>query len=251
MVRTASANGGSTARDVPAGHTPTRIQFGGQIEAEDNLKQRYGARARWTFHRDAMKQISKLKDGEGRYIWRASVREGEPDRILNHPMDISEFAPNTFTTGSAFGIFPDHHTPLIFVSIIGIGILIMIYRSQRMPTGLLRLSLGLQIGGATGNLLDRLRLGHVTDFVDVGAWPVFNMADASIITGLVILAYIFLVAESDDKKDSGPISGYSWCPVCEGEMRTVTDGWRCSTCGVKERLLEERPMEIQTIDPAL
>jgi len=158
---------------------------------------------------------------------------------------------HTFNTGSAFGIFQDQNTPLIFVSIIGIGILIMIYRSQRMPTGLLRLSLGLQIGGATGNLLDRLRLGHVTDFVDVGAWPVFNMADASIITGLVILAYIFLVAESDDKKDSGPISGYSWCPVCEGEMRTVTDGWRCSTCGVKERLLEERPMEIQTIDPAL
>ncbi|PKB70521.1 MAG: signal peptidase II [SAR202 cluster bacterium Io17-Chloro-G6] len=145
---------------------------------------------------------------------------------------------HTFNTGSAFGIFQDQNTPLILVSIIGIAILVMIYRSQRVPTGLLRLSLGLQIGGALGNLLDRMRLGHVTDFVDVGDWPVFNVADASIITGLVILAYIFLIAESDVKKDTGPTSGYGWCPVCEGEMRTVMDGWRCSTCGVKERLLD-------------
>lgn len=150
---------------------------------------------------------------------------------------------HTFNTGSAFGIFQNQNTPLIFVSIIGIGILILIYRSQRVPTGFLRLSLGLQIGGALGNLLDRLRLGHVTDFIDVGDWPVFNLADASIVTGLVILAWFFLVAQPDDKKISGPASGYGWCPVCEGEMRTVMDGWRCSTCGVKERTVEERNVD--------
>ncbi len=147
---------------------------------------------------------------------------------------------HTFNTGSAFGIFRDQNTPLILVSFVGIAILIWIYRSQRVPTGLLRLSLGLQIGGAVGNLLDRLRLGHVTDFVDVGDWPVFNVADASIITGLVILAWIFLVANPGDHKDSGPTGGYGWCPVCDGEMRSVIDGWRCSTCGVKERIVEER-----------
>ena len=150
---------------------------------------------------------------------------------------------HTFNTGSAFGIFQNQNTPLILVSVIGIAILILIYRSQRVPTGFLRLSLGLQIGGALGNLLDRLRLGHVTDFVDVGAWPVFNVADASIITGLIILAWFFLVANPDDSKPSGPISGYAWCPVCEGEMRTVMDGWRCSTCGVKERTVEERNVD--------
>ena len=149
---------------------------------------------------------------------------------------------HTFNTGSAFGILRDQNTPLILVSFIGIAILIWIYRSQRVPTGLLRLSLGLQIGGAVGNLLDRLRLGHVTDFVDVGDWPVFNVADASIITGLVILAWIFLVADHGGSKASdpaGPAGGYGWCPVCDGEMRSVVDGWRCSTCGVKERTVEE------------
>lgn len=145
---------------------------------------------------------------------------------------------HTFNTGSAFGIFQNQNTPLIFVSVIGIAILILIYRSQRTPTGLLRLSIGLQIGGAFGNLLDRLVLKHVTDFIDVGAWPVFNLADASIVTGLVILAWIFLIAQPGDNKGSDPTSGYGWCPVCEGEMRTVIDGWRCSICGVKERMMD-------------
>ena len=149
---------------------------------------------------------------------------------------------HTHNTGSAFGIFQDQNTPLIFVSIIGIAILILIYRSQVVPTGLLRLSLGLQIGGAMGNLLDRLLIDHVTDFVDVGTWPVFNVADASIIIGLVILGYIFLIAEPSGGKTSGSMGCYNWCPVCDGEMRTVGDGWRCSTCGVKERLVGERPI---------
>ena len=143
---------------------------------------------------------------------------------------------HTHNTGSAFGIFQDQNTPLIAVSIVGVGILIMIYRSQRVPSNLLRLSLGLQIGGALGNLFDRVRLGHVTDFMDVGTWPVFNVADASIITGLVILAYIFLIAKTEDQDVSAV---YNWCPVCDGEMRPVQNGWRCSTCGVRERVIGE------------
>ena len=144
-----------------------------------------------------------------------------------------------FNTGSAFGIFRDQNTPLIVVSILGIGILIMIYRSQRLPSALLRLSLGLQIGGATGNLVDRLRLGHVTDFMDVGAWPVFNLADASIITGLVILAWIFLVADPSEKNNSDALGGYGYCPVCDGDMVTVNGGWRCSVCGARERIASD------------
>ena len=55
---------------------------------------------------------------------------------------------------------------------------------------MVRTSLGLQLGGAAGNLVDRITLGKVTDFIDVGAWPVFNLADASIVTGIVILAWL-------------------------------------------------------------
>ena len=95
-------------------------------------------------------------------------------------------------TGSAFGLFQGHNTPLIVISFVGIFVLAMIYQSQPKPTNLLRLSLGLQIGGALGNLVDRFRLGAVTDFIDVGPWPIFNLADSSIICGLLLLGWIIL-----------------------------------------------------------
>lgn len=140
-------------------------------------------------------------------------------------------------TGSAFGLFQGQNTPLIFVSFVGIVVLVLIYRSQPRPSDWLRLSLGLQLGGAFGNLLDRLLLGFVTDFIDIGPWPVFNLADASIVTGLILLAWIFLrPGRSPEPK---PVSdAYSWCPVCEGEMIAIPGGWRCIACGVRERIDE-------------
>jgi signal peptidase II len=147
-------------------------------------------------------------------------------------------------TGSAFGIFQGQNTPLIFISFLGVIILVLIYRSQPYPNNWLRLSLGLQLGGAFGNLVDRLRLGFVTDFIDVGPWPVFNLADASIVTGLVLLAWIFLRTGRKDApqpaggtvREAAQQDSYLWCPVCDGEMVVVPGGWHCTTCGVKERI---------------
>ena len=110
----------------------------------------------------------------------------------SYPFDGFFRITHTHNTGSAFGILQGQNTPLIFVSFVGIFVLVMIYRSQPRATNLLRTSLALQIGGAFGNLLDRLRLGSVTDFIDVGAWPVFNLADASIVTGLILLGWLLL-----------------------------------------------------------
>ena len=106
-------------------------------------------------------------------------------------------------TGSAFGILQGLNTPLIFISFIGIIILVLIYRSQPHPSNWLRLSLALQLGGAFGNLIDRVRLGYVTDFIDIGPWPVFNLADASIVTGLIILAWV-LTRGSSPKEQTAP-----------------------------------------------
>ena len=145
---------------------------------------------------------------------------------------------HTFNTGSIFGLFQGQNTPLILVSFVGVAVLILLYRSQRYPTGLLRLSLGLQLGGAFGNLVDRVRLGHVTDWVDVGPWPVFNVADASIVSGLVLLAWLFIVAERSSGEAASQASDSDDCPVCDGLMRALPQGgWRCSTCGVRERIL--------------
>jgi HK97 family phage major capsid protein len=72
-----------------------------------SLKAGYWTKGKWLFHRDAVKMLSKLKDGEGQYLWRMSVRDGEPDTILSQPLMISEYAPNTFTTGLYVGMFGD------------------------------------------------------------------------------------------------------------------------------------------------
>lgn len=106
-VFTASADGIPTSRDVSTGNTTTAITFDGLIEAKYSVKAQYWAKANWTFHRDTVKMITKLKDGDGQYLWRPSVREGEPDTVLGHPMDISEYAPSTFTTGLYVGLFGD------------------------------------------------------------------------------------------------------------------------------------------------
>jgi HK97 family phage major capsid protein len=106
-VFTASNDGISTGRDVSTGNTTTEIRFDGLIEAKYTLKPAYWPNARWLFHRDGVKQIAKLKDGEGQYLWRESVRVGEPDRILGLPAFMSEYAPNTFSASQYVGIIGD------------------------------------------------------------------------------------------------------------------------------------------------
>lgn len=96
-IFTASPNGISTARDVAEDNTATAPTFDGLISAKYALKAGYWNRARWISHRDVIKLISKIKDDNGQYIWRESVRVGEPDRILNLPVHMSEYAPNTLT----------------------------------------------------------------------------------------------------------------------------------------------------------
>lgn len=106
-VFTASADGVPTTQDVSTGNTTTAITFDGLIEAKFKLKATYWTKADWLFHRDAVKMITKLKDGDGQYLWRMSVRDGEPDTLLGRPLMVSEFAPNTFTTGLYVGMFAD------------------------------------------------------------------------------------------------------------------------------------------------
>jgi HK97 family phage major capsid protein len=106
-VFTASTNGISTGRDVSTGNTSTSITVDGLKEAKWTLKPQYHSKAQWIFHRDAIKQIDKLKDGNGQYLWQPSIVQGIPDRVLNFPVNLSEYAPNTFTSGLYVGILGD------------------------------------------------------------------------------------------------------------------------------------------------
>ena len=106
-VFTASADGVTTARDYSTDNTTTTITFDNLKGVKYSLKGAYHPNASWVFHRDAVAMISKLKDGDGQYIWQSDVKAGEPDRILGFPVYMSEYAPNTFTTGLYVGILGD------------------------------------------------------------------------------------------------------------------------------------------------
>ena len=101
-------------------------------------------------------------------------------------------------TGSAFGAFQGYSLVLAIVAIIGLFVLsglgIYIYRRHprfvNIPN---RIALGLLLGGDLGNLIDRIRFaGHVTDFIDPGFFPVFNVADSAITIGVILVIYAVL-----------------------------------------------------------
>ena len=144
-------------------------------------------------------------------------------------------------TGSAFGLFQDQNLPLLFVSLVGVLVLAYIYQSQERPTALLRVSIALMLGGALGNLIDRIHQGHVTDFIDVGPWPVFNLADSAIVVGLIMMGWMLVMrrdqpdaAMADSQRDE---SDHGDCPLCDGPMIALSNGARCADCGVRERIV--------------
>lgn len=106
-IFTASNDGIPTSRDVATGNASTSPTFDGLISAKFALKGQYWSRAQWVFHRDVLAVVAKLKNGEGDYIWRESVRAGEPDRLLNLPVNMSEYAPNTLTSAQYVGALGD------------------------------------------------------------------------------------------------------------------------------------------------
>jgi len=107
-VFTASAQGiAATTYDVSTGNTDTNIKADNLIETKYELHPAYWARARWIFHRDAVKMIRKLKDGEGQYIWKTGIASDRGDTILDFPFIMSEYAPHTFSSGLYVGILGD------------------------------------------------------------------------------------------------------------------------------------------------
>jgi signal peptidase II len=107
--------------------------------------------------------------------------------------------------GTAFGLFQDNGTLLTFVSIGAVALIVYFYREAAMASWFTRVALGLQLGGALGNVIDRLRHGYVVDFIDVGPWPIFNIADSAIMTGIVaLIAYFMLFGERGQKFSGNP-----------------------------------------------
>lgn len=93
--------------------------------------------------------------------------------------------------GAAFGIFQGQTVFLLVCAAVVVGAVIYINKTTRLP-GIMQIITGLVAGGALGNLLDRFIRGYVIDFIDLGWWPVFNVADSAICCAVVAtLIYTF------------------------------------------------------------
>jgi len=133
-----------------------------------------------------------ILDQGSKILVRAIMKEGQSISIINDIFHLT-FVKNP---GAAFGMLPGKTLFFITITLLTVVLISLFYRKVPKEKLALRLGLGLMLGGAVGNLIDRMRTGMVTDFIDLRVWPVFNLADTAIFVGVVILAIEFLRPES-------------------------------------------------------
>ena len=98
-------------------------------------------------------------------------------------------------SGIAFGLFASRTAPVIGVTAVTVGLMLWFFARSGRRHPALPVALGLVVGGSIANLIDRVRLGHVTDFLDLVAWPAFNLADTFIVVGVAILFGTLVLAD--------------------------------------------------------
>ncbi|CEP69486.1 Peptidase A8, signal peptidase II [Moorella glycerini] len=127
-------------------------------------------------------------DQLSKYIIRANFRPNESLPVINSVFHLT-YVNNP---GAAFGLLA-YKTP-VFIGVTLLVAVIILVAYRFLPPGriLLRLALALMLGGALGNLIDRLRFGYVVDFLDFRIWPVFNLADMAIVSGVILLCWELL-----------------------------------------------------------
>lgn len=144
-----------------------------------------------------------LLDQLTKYLIRSNLALGE---ILWPGLWITEFARIVHwqNTGAAFGMFQSLGSVFMILSMIVSVAIVYYYPQVPRQDKLIRLAMALLLGGAVGNLVDRLYQGYVTDFISVGEFPVFNIADASISLGVVVLFLGMWLQERENKKVKSP-----------------------------------------------
>lgn len=103
-------------------------------------------------------------------------------------------------TGAAFGMFKNGNPIFMVLAVIVSGAILYYYPRVPENEKVIRFSLSLQLAGAVGNLIDRIFFGHVTDFISVGNFAIFNIADSSITVGVTILLIAVWLQDRKEKK---------------------------------------------------
>jgi signal peptidase II len=132
-------------------------------------------------------------------IWAETTLPGDPVDLVPGALTLR------FTTNSGGAFSIGQSAPWFFVGVTAIVAVVIIATSLRHTSRLVGASLGLVLGGALGNLTDRairapgLR-GRVVDFIDLHVWPVFNLADAAIVVGAILLAWVGLRERREERE---------------------------------------------------
>ncbi|MCF7873527.1 MAG: signal peptidase II [Candidatus Omnitrophica bacterium] len=92
-----------------------------------------------------------------------------------------------FNTGTAFGFLQDKANLLVYLTLILILIFLFVIKKEQQKRVIFLIATGLVLGGAFSNLIDRLMLGAVVDYIDLKFWPVFNLSDSCITIGAILL----------------------------------------------------------------
>ena len=144
--------------------------------------------------------VTLAADQVTKYLIRANLEIGE-----SWPREGFFRITHGTNTGTAFGLFPNQTLLLTIASVVAIGFIIYFYRAHSGRTWLSGLNVGLLLGGAFGNLIDRLAAQRVTDFIDVGPWPIFNIADSAVVVGIILLIASTVLVDNREPKIAGPV----------------------------------------------
>jgi signal peptidase II len=113
-------------------------------------------------------------------------------------------------SGIAFGLFAESTSIVILLTALAVTWMLAFFARSGQRHPVLPIALGFVLGGSLANLLDRVRLGHVTDFLDLRWWPAFNLADTFIVVGVAILFVALLAADRPRRRPrlgNAPLSG--------------------------------------------
>ena len=134
--------------------------------------------------------LTLIGDQLTKYLVAASFAPGDSLPLLRPILHLT-YVQNT---GAAFGLFKDQQALFIGMSLLVIAWLIRESVARPPKNSLVMWSYALILGGAAGNLIDRLRFGYVVDFLDLRVWPVFNIGDSAITLGVTLLLWHTLVS---------------------------------------------------------
>ena len=134
---------------------------------------------------------------------RAELTIGEPVRVIGDWVRLLY----THNEGAAFGLHVGRYSSVVFLvlAVVASAAVLALYLRTPAERRLERVSLALILGGALGNIIDRVRWERVVDFIQMGVaghyWPIFNVADSAVTVGAVMLGYCYLFRQDQDGQD--------------------------------------------------